>query len=224
MWLVKKCILVLLVFTFTKTVSAQTFIITYKIPGYDPTIKQPMPFTLNRDSIYYYPPNMEIKLLCNDSIGFSALCDNNKTLIKMFEKAGKKRISNHIQFSVIKDDRVFKVSYWPTVKKDFFVLDTLWTEHWVDDTASYSLFNYSCKMAHAVSAGGDTSFVYYTNALPGSFGPLTMWGRAGTMVGTYQQRWGRAYVATSIEKVDYEMKLPSDKIILTRKEYELLGK
>jgi GLPGLI family protein len=212
--------LFLLACNYTHT-NAQSYVVTYEPLNLDSGYKK-MPFTINREGAYYFQPKFSIKLLFNDTIGFSTVSDNDKSLIKMFEKAGKKRIANHIQFSMLKGDRVYKTSFWPSVKKNFFVLDTLWTEHWKEDTASYTLLNYPCMMAYAVSSAGDTSFVYYTNELPGSFGPLTMWGRTGAMLGTYQQKWGRGYVATSIEKIDYEIKLPADKLIVTRKEYELL--
>ena len=203
-------------------VLSQSYMITYEQFGFNPNEKRAMPFTFNIDSIYDYPEKIVIKLLFNDSIGFSAICDKNKTAIDMYEKVGKKRIQSHTSFTISRNNIFYNVRYWPQhVKKDFFVLDTLSQKKWQHDSSNgYSLFNYSCSVAYSVSAEGDTTFVYYTKELPGKFGPLYLKGAPGIILGTFEQWGSRSFIATNIEKINYEMKLPGDKIVLTRKEYE----
>lgn len=212
----KYCCVVLGLFYFCfnqQLIAQSTYLINYNfIPQ---NVSYP---TINNREVFYQKEYIK-QLLFNDTLSFNCFLEKDKNIFAEFEKLGKKRTLVHNTLTLFNQDNLFEISCWPIVKKDYLVFDTLKNYNWVIDSSEKYFLDFHCKEAFSLINTTDTLFILYTTELQQPFGPTYHHNSPGVVLEAYDQYMQQYFIATKIEKVDYNMKLPSDKILLSRKDY-----
>lgn len=211
---------------FNTNVSAQTYFINYSkhfsnkdwIEAYQDKIEG-TPITLKGPSERLMP------ILFNDSISFCDIVlfgwETEEGIIKQFKKLSKRKVLQWGCFTLKQNDSTYNLRYGPKKKEKIFIQERLAASKWLYDTTgkTYSILGYKCHSAYSLYENGDTAFAYYTNELPAGYGPAYFRGLNGFVLAAHDQQHSLTFVAKSIEKISYGLKIPEGFLILTTKEY-----
>lgn len=214
------CIVLLLGF---KHVSAQTYMATYgRYTDLKDSIKKTFPSVLSLDRYCYsLRSDWYYKTIFNDSLSFCDAMDyGGDDILKHFEKLMLKKKLPYAFFSYCDKNKLYNISYSPKRKEQIFILDSVTEPHWIVDSSytQYNLFDRKCNLAYCLT-GWDTVFILYTKELPGRFGPSVFRNAPGFILAVFQQKGNVSFIATKLEKIDFKLTVPADKLVLTREVY-----
>lgn len=157
------------------------------------------------------------RLVFNDSLSFCYRIVDGKDPLR--KKTVFDKIVHHAVLYSRPDNKLYDEVAWPPGKGKYLVYDTAKNENWVFGDGAKEIAGYTCKSALLVNEKNDSTLVWYSTAIGLPFGPNYFTGFPGLVLEVYDQQRRTHWLATKIEKGNYDVVIPAKAIICSRKAY-----
>ncbi|MFC4261304.1 hypothetical protein ACFOWM_00310 [Ferruginibacter yonginensis] len=145
----------------------------------------------------------KFKFVYNDSFAFQYYYQGNDPLKK--QHLYSKKLIHH---SIFINRTSFLTYNEVDANIKLLIVDTIKPSTWMPTTTTKNILGYTCKGALQVSPTNDSTLIWYTDALGTGVGFLCLHFNLGQPLEVYDQRTNRYFLATTIEKGNYQFNLP----------------
>lgn len=166
-------------------------------------------------------PTIRDRLVFTDSLSFCYRIPDGKDPFKKSTVFGDK-MYHHALIYNFTTNQYYSAVAWPKGKQEYLIKDSLKNDNWDFLNATKEILGFHCHSALYINPNKDSTLVWFTDSIPKPAGPYLYIGFPGLVLEVYDQSTARHLIATSVEKINLQITMPKEAIIISPEEFRKL--